>query len=140
MHCVHVQGGNKTKRDLVSDACYFFIKKLMPRIRNIEIEIHIKKMTGDAVGYCMLTDSIRDYEIELANHLDIRDLMVTLAHEMVHVKQYVQKEMDCESATRWKTSSVSADCPYYELPWEKEAYRLQVNLAKAYWMQETKNI
>jgi hypothetical protein len=140
MHIVNVYGGNKTKRDLVEDACYFFIKKLMPRLRKIEIDIYIKKMTGDAVGYCMLTDSDRDYEIELANHLDIRDLMVTLAHEMVHVKQYVRKEMDCESATRWKTNSVAEDTPYYDLPWEKEAYRMQVKLAKSYWSQETTNI
>jgi hypothetical protein len=135
MHCVTVTGGNKTQRDLVEDACYFFIKHLMPKCRKMEIEIHLKKMTGDAVGYCLMTDTIRDYEIEIDKSLSIKNLILTLAHEMVHVKQYYNREM-VAVGWRWKNAMVKNDTPYFELPWEKEAYKMQAKVAKAFWIAE----
>ena len=136
MLIVNVTGGNKTQRDLVEDACFFFIKYLMPKVRKIEIDVVLKKITGDAVGYCLQTDTIRDYEIEIDKSLSIKDIVLTLAHEMVHVKQYVNKEMALEG-WRWKNAMVKMDTPYIELPWEKEAYKLQAKVAKAYWIAET---
>jgi hypothetical protein len=51
---------------------------------------------------------------------------------MVHVKQYARNEMDCYGR-KWKTKVISDKVGYYDLPWEKEAYRLQDKLAQEVW-------
>ena len=118
MHIVEVTGGNKTQRQVAENVVYHMIKKLMPRLRNIEIEVKLKKLTDDdAVGYCMMLDNRRDYLIEVSKDLTIKDFVMTLCHEMVHVKQYVRKEMD-----DWNGKAV--------------AYRLQAKLAKECWNKE----
>ena len=93
----------------------------------------LKKLTDDdAVGYCMMLDNRRDYLIEVSKDLTIKDFVMTLCHEMVHVKQYVRKEMDDwngVAVARWKGGTVLPNTSYYD-SWEKEAYRLQAKLAK----------
>jgi hypothetical protein len=135
MLVVNVTGGNQTQRTLVEDVVMFTLKSLLPRIRNIEIDVALKKLPGDVAGYCLELDSHREFEIELDKTLSIRDLVLTVCHEMVHVKQYFRKEMDA-CGRRWKKKEISNDTPYMELPWEKEAYRMQAKLAKAYWLAE----
>ena len=42
MHIVEVIGGNKTQRKIAENVVFYMIKKLMPRLRNIEIEVQLK--------------------------------------------------------------------------------------------------
>jgi hypothetical protein len=51
------------------------------------------------------------------------DPFLTLAHELVHVKQYMFGELIDEpnGSTTWRTENFSQDTPYYERPWEWEA-------------------
>ena len=138
MLIVGVTGSNKTKRDIAYNVVHYMIKQLMPRLRNIEIEVKLTALTGDAVGYCLMGDSNRDFELEIDKNLNIKDLVMTLCHEMVHVKQYVRKEMDDWNGlavARWKNKTVLPNTNYYDLPWEKEAYELQAKLAKMCWKE-----
>jgi len=58
------------------------------------------------------------------------DMMVTLAHEMVHIKQYFRGELD-GSNHRWVWKGRKADGWQYEnQPWEREATRLELPLYK----------
>jgi hypothetical protein len=56
---------------------------------------------------------------------------------MVHVKQYARNEMTDEcvqyGAATWKGRKVNPKTTYYDLPWEKEAYKLQDGLALQVW-------
>lgn len=138
MLIVGVTGSNKTKRDIAYNVVHYMIKQLMPRLRNIEIEVKLTALTGDAVGYCLMGDNNRDFELEIDKNLNIKDLVMTLCHEMVHVKQYVRKEMDDWNGlavARWKNKTVLPNTNYYDLPWEKEAYELQAKLAKMCWKE-----
>lgn len=138
MLIVDVIGSNKTKRDIAYNVVHYMIKKLMPRLRNIDIEVKLNKMTDDAVGYCLMGESNRHFELEIDKDLNIKDLVMTLCHEMVHVKQYVRKEMDDWNGlavARWKNKTVLPETSYYDLPWEKEAYELQAKLAKQCWKE-----
>ena len=138
MLIVGVTGSNKTKRDIAYNVVHYMIKQLMPRLRNIEIEVKLTTLTGDAVGYCLMGDNNRDFELEIDKNLNIKDLVMTLCHEMVHVKQYVRKEMDDWNGlavARWKNKTVLPNTNYYDLPWEKEAYELQAKLAKMCWKE-----
>jgi len=132
MNYIEVNGGNKFQREIAEKVVGFCIKELLPRFRTLEITVNIKKIKGDAVGYCMMEDTNREFEIEISRELTLKDFITTLTHEMVHVKQYARNEMDGYS-NRWKKAKVKEGTNYWELPWEKEAYRLQDKLAQMVW-------
>jgi hypothetical protein len=74
----------------------------------------------------------RHFIMALAKNDDVETQIRTMAHEMVHVRQFVRKELD-EDMTRWKSRRVNMDIiPYRELPWEIEAFRLGDKLFKQY--------
>ena len=99
--------------------------------------IHVKQtktrqyMDGWAVGYATMDkveiddDKIWWGIIELTNQHP-KDVVKTICHEMVHIKQYLRKELTMDGM-KWKgkdTSNVS----YIDQPSEKEAYILQEKL------------
>jgi len=136
MNIVEATGGNKTQRDIAVKVVNFMIKKLMPRMRTLNIEIQLKDIKCDAIGYCMMTDDNRSFEIEVDKKISIKELVTTICHELVHVKQYARKEMDdgiVSGRARWKNKVISFETNYYDLPWEKEAYAMQDALANAVW-------
>ena len=131
---IYVKGGNFFQRDVIYDVASFCYNELIPRIRKCYIEINIKKMNGYE-GTCIDGDE-REYFIEINRKQSLENFCVTLCHEMVHVKQYARKEMDDGQNTgraRWKTKTIPMDTKYYDLPWEKEAYRMQNKLADMCW-------
>jgi hypothetical protein len=132
MNLVEVTGGKKYQRDIAQKVVYAMIDTLMPRMRTLDIEVKIRKISGDAVGYCMQEDTNRMFTIDVQKDLSLRDFITTICHEMVHVKQYARNEMDCYGR-KWKTKVISDKVGYYDLPWEKEAYRLQDKLAQEVW-------
>ena len=56
-------------------------------------------------------------------------ILIWLAHEMVHLKQFVRGELfDYETGrVQWKSRSFGR-VHYDDAPWEKEAYRLEGEL------------
>ena len=126
---IFVNGGSRKQRDVAYDVASFCYNELIPRIRKCEIEINIKKMKGYE-GTCIDTDD-SEYEIEVNKNQSLEDLCVTLCHEMVHVKQYVRKELFSD-VNFYKTRE-----EYLNLPWEVEAYEKQEILYKK-WLN-TKN-
>ena len=122
-------GGNKKQRELVNDVAYWCVNKLMPRMKKLDIEIQINNLKDNAVGYCMMQDDNRTYEIEVDKKLDIEEMIVTVCHEIVHVKQYARNELGINDKNDGQN--------YFDLPYEKEAYELQEILLKQY--QEDSN-
>jgi glycosylphosphatidylinositol transamidase (GPIT) subunit GPI8 len=60
---------------------------------NPVIEINFRRMSKDTnFGYCCHLED-NEFEIDIKRTLRLRDMLTTLAHELVHVKQYVKKEM-----------------------------------------------
>ena len=61
-------------------------------------------------------------------------MIQNLAHEMVHAKQYLKKELNMENR-KWKGrvyKSKENDPWDMKLPWEKEAYKVEKVLYKNY--------
>ena len=134
MNLVEVTGGKKYQRDIAQKVVYAMIDTLMPRMRTLDIEVKIRKISGDAVGYCMQEDTNRMFTIDVQKDLSLRDFITTICHEMVHVKQYARNEM-CDSntfhtnKTSWKSTSVcTKSTEYWDLPWEIEAHGREVGL------------
>lgn len=95
------------------------------RLRNREITIRFKNvMDDDAWGYCI--GDFWDVEIQINRTITFEDQMQTLAHEMVHTKQFLRGELD---GTSWKKRNYDYT-KYEDQPWEKEANKLEKKLYK----------
>jgi len=136
MNNIDVTGGTNSQRKYVESIAEFCIQKLMPRMQTLDIEIRLTKL-DDANGYCtklIEKKNPRDFEIEVDSTLKLRDLLETVAHEMVHVKQYARNEMcDAErhntGLTSWKSNDVDTKkLEYWDLPWEIEAHGREIGL------------
>jgi len=124
MNFIDTIGGNKKQRELITDVAYFCVDRLMPRMKTLEIEIQINNLKDQAVGYCMMQDDNRTFELEIDKKLDDDELITTVCHEMVHVKQYARNELGINDNHDGEN--------YYDLPYEKEAYKLQEILLEEY--------
>jgi hypothetical protein len=130
-NAVAVYGSTKEKREIVEKAVAWCIRELMPRMQTLEVFVHLKDLKGKAYGYCMEQDTNREFEIEVDKKLSLYDLVSTVCHEMVHVKQYARRELrqDKHGNTLWKKSGSFNTTAYEDCPWEKEAFRLEGELA-----------
>jgi hypothetical protein len=112
---ITVNGGSRNQRKYAYSMATFVCQKfgISP-----SIEINFRRMTNDAnYGYaCHLEDN--EYEIDVKRSLPMREMLTTLAHELVHVKQYVKDEMpDCIS-----------EGDYWDRPHEIEAHGRELGL------------
>ena len=138
---LHVKGSNKATRKLVEHATWFYAEKLMGKrlMAGLEITINLKKnllsKDGNEGSAIWEDDSYRPKEfiIELDTTVKIRNLLITLAHEMVHVKQWAKDEMyeymNIAGLVRFKGEKVHMEITdYWDYPWEIEAYGRQLGL------------
>ena len=126
-------------RALGSAALYYGAVLLGTRmVKNIYLDIKLtkdlKKKEG-AYGYCHIIDHSlakpREFMIELDASMKypFDQILTWLAHEMVHLKQFVRKELwDYETGrVQWK-SRTYGKLHYDDQRWEVEAYRLDEKL------------
>lgn len=122
----------KARKQLVAELVEFGIRRLMPRIRNLDIVVRLRNIKDAHDGLCVKEDE-REYEIQVncyQSGMDEEYLKEIILHEMVHVKQFVRKEMNDEG-TAWKGKLVETK-NYMSLPWEIEAYALEGLLVKEF--------
>jgi len=124
---ITVTGGKEYQRKYVEGVVQFCIDTLMPRMRTLDITIKLKKLT-DAYGYCLETDNNRTFEIEVHRDLKLRTLLETVAHEMVHVKQYARRELHPVHNTWCGKTYNPKKVSYWDLPWEIEAHGREIGL------------
>ena len=137
---IHVKGSNKAVRKLVEIAAWYYAEKLMGKrlINNLEININLKRSLYEkdkTEGTAIWEDESgrpKEFTIELDCNTKVRNILITLAHEMVHVKQWAKNEMYeyCKGAeVRFmKTKYDMNDLNYWDFPWEIEAYGKQLGL------------
>ena len=131
---------NTEARAAIKTAAKFYASELLsPQLcSNISLEIIVKKDL-DAYGYCCHLDTegkARNFEIELKEDKCVNDLLSSLAHEMVHLKQYATghlKDIANSPKIKWGKRVYESIVPetlksYYATPWEKEAYAKEKKL------------
>lgn len=113
---ITVTGGKQYQRDYVLSIAEYVCEKFDI---NPTVEISLRAMTNDPnYGYaCHLEDS--EYEVDVKRSLSLRTLLTTVAHEMVHVKQY-------ELGTLTQTNETDMD--YWDRPSEIEAHGRETGL------------
>ena len=131
---------NKALYQSVGSAALFYGEVLLGKrmVKNIYLDIKLtkdlKKKEG-AYGFCHIVDDSlakpREFMIELDTSMkwSFDQILTWLAHEMVHLKQFVRKELwDYETGqVQWKSRTYSR-VHYDDQPWEREAYRLEGEL------------
>lgn len=110
------------------DALEYFAELLFtPQMnRNIRVRVVFRKNL-DAVNGWVNVDGYsksgkpRSFVIEINKNDSEEEIINTLAHEMVHMKQYAYGQLN-ESMTLWRGREVDSDkIDYYDQPWEIEA-------------------
>ena len=136
MRVLNITGGRKKQRQVVEDVVKWSIKKLnLHRIRTLNLTFSIKTLKSLYGQLEQLDDKRREFSVVLDKNVDTKDLIRTVIHEMVHIKQYIRKEMDSEivgSRMRWKSKTYPYDIKYDDMPWEKEANRLETKYGNEY--------
>ena len=127
----------------VERAALFYAKQLIPdgRLRNrcftkIRFDAKIEEQ-----GYCSVEqynsrNQPREFLIEIHPGLGVRTILGVLAHEMVHVKQYLTGETD-EDLGSWKGKKVNYErTDYWDQPWEIDAHGREDGLLTKFAVQE----
>ena len=136
---VNVSGGTKTQRELAYKLVEHCIDELLPRHRTLWIEVDLKKIPekDKVVGYCQ-DDGENMFTIEIDKTQNAYDFMLTVAHEMVHVKQTVRKQLTEKNLTHFWYGKQHSD--RRNEPWELEAWKMQKPLTHSYIKQTKRTI
>lgn len=136
-------GKRAEKAKLIAAAEFFAAKLMDPRmVRNITLDIEVYKNL-DVEGECVDEDGTRNpryFTISLKSN-EIDEMIKTLAHEMVHVKQHAKNELQSgvmvaargglKMHSKWMGEVWKPgrrQDAYYDSPWEIEAYGMEVGL------------
>ena len=140
---LNIKGSNKDYRKLIESAAQYYAEKLVGKrlLKTIKITIDLKRgmlKKDDVEGTCIWDDwedlrkTPRDFTIELDSGVNIRNLLINLAHEMVHMKQWVKGDMYEYSNPHivrfMKKKYDMSNTDYWDFPWEIEAYGRQLGL------------
>jgi hypothetical protein len=132
---VQITGGKKAQREELQDIAPMLLKRLNLNKLGLFLEIELKNMGKFEFGFCVNTDCTnklpRDFIVELNKTKNNNTLIRTLAHELVHVKQFARGEMFelPNGQIMWKGRKCHRT-KYDDLPWEKDAFNLEVKLTE----------
>lgn len=131
---------SKVLRSEARAAVLFYTNLLMPKKRNKNITLRIRFVRGFrkkwyAMGGVRWIDKgshPKNMAIDIDADLTKHSTFLTLAHEMVHFKQYVTGELQdfrAKRVTKWQGNLIDEDrIYYYDLPWEIEAHGREMGL------------
>jgi hypothetical protein len=141
---VSIKGGSKTQQKLITDVAHWVANKVLgPRLsRVVDIDYHIKRKL-DADAWCTWEDKgvcPREFSIEIRAAQTFPELILTVCHEMIHVRQMARGELKEVGIARggkhhyqvWKGKKVRKNLAYAKHPWETESYKRQEPLAKQF--------
>jgi len=87
---------------------------------DLDVDLEIEFRGTESGGYVDFEEG-EDVVVGINPKQSKNELIRTIFHEMVHVKQYVVGDLSHENSDNlWKGEVV--DLPYSDRPWEKEAY------------------
>lgn len=132
---ITVTGSGSKKREMAGDIAHFCGIHLMPRLENklfVNIRlIHDLRTKEGLSGDCIWEDDTctrpREFLIRIDSSLSKQEMLETVAHEMVHVKQYARGELKDFARSiklcKWKGEKMEWEkMNYYDQPWEIEAH------------------
>lgn len=135
---------HRKNKSIILEATKFYSKELIsPRLaKNVSVVIsHSDELVADDMnGFCewVITNiRPREFEISLNCKREMDEVLISLAHEMVHVAQFVSDRMQHRFKGGykfiWEGQEINTEeYEYFDLPWEIEAYDLENVLYEKY--------
>lgn len=154
---IESESGYKTEEiDLLEIAAHFFLKelaKLKPFdtihgkvivVNDLKSEAASEPLNGDMAEikdfYLDNGERVNYYVCRLADYANSAETMRTLAHELIHVWQTATGRLQTSEDNGWYWRGKSyGHTPYsgtdsdYDLPWEREADKLDLQLTKKFY-------
>ena len=122
-------GRHKNSKVVDQYVANMLISLKLHRLRSKSVVIKFETtLEGECMGMCFGDKSVAQVQIARKSNgewLSFLEQMQTLAHEMVHVRQYIRGELSYGSSGEFQWKKRSAGGYKYEnQPWEKEAIGL----------------
>ena len=122
---IEFRNTKKKRQRTIEDALWFAKSYLLPRHKIDEIDIESwKNLPHD--GDCYDVDD-RSFIIRVNKDLSKKDLLATIFHEFVHIKQHIKKEFGGDIF-----AISNEEVAYEDRPYEIEAFELEKKLLEEY--------
>jgi len=80
----------------------------------------------DGMGMTIPVDLLDSYIVVIQSKMSIKDIGLTLAHEMVHVRQMARGTLKTVNGTKyWAGRRFTKRTKYLDQPWEQDAFARQ---------------
>lgn len=126
-------GGTKKQRALIEAAASFYLRHLLTvqLTSNLLVEIELVRNLFANKGYKADVGFIDDdcefeFEMRIDSSMNTAGMLLALAHECVHIKQYITREL--RETNVWNIHFFHGKMydlkkiKYFDTPWEIEAY------------------
>jgi hypothetical protein len=124
MLTLYTEGYGYSKR-LCKDVVAWFVSKYLPRYK-LEIEVlHRGLKKEGVVGWCDVageTYKPREFLIELDTHMDKKNYVRVLLHELYHLQQWVKGELKLKASKKYFKGECMDDLHYWQQSHEIFAY------------------
>jgi hypothetical protein len=155
---ISITGGSAKLKDLAESITRYSAELLLDKklIEKLTVDIEFSRTLYKEDGMLAEIDfddranKPREFTITVDSTVPLRRIMESIAHEMVHLKQYAMGEM-CDTndpnIVQWKKKSIDLmKWQYWDRPWEIEAHGKELglfirwaehcDLSKESWTQE----
>ena len=129
---IDIQGSSSHKKTLLIRQVIDYMMKAL-NLKNIFIDVEISNLFQNekAYGFC-LSYTPTEFLIELDQSLPLYELIETICHEMIHVKQYATGELVEKGKQILYRNCLYDDSTDDSSPWEKEAYEKELYYVDAF--------
>lgn len=135
----YVDMRNSDRKDMIEGCITLFMRELKLTRRKGQLFVSLVKGFEKEKGCSGMVYPHSDGIVlmDLDSRLSMNRLVEVLAHEMVHVKQIVKKELVQKGKKiYWKNQLVNAKkTSYYNHPWEIDAWKNEKVLASRVWFK-----
>jgi len=148
---VYVYGRDREYRRLVRGAALWMLNDLVGQRLGQRLTVRVKLIRDlykdeDIMGDCEWIDDNRrpkEFLVRLYAGPNRKRTLKTLAHELIHVKQFAKRELYDHvinpDLSTWKGQRINSSEVDYSLhPWEQEAYAMEISLLNR-WAVDTGN-
>lgn len=134
---------DKFFKPFVEESVIFFMQQLVNNKRilnNCSIKVRFDAKLNE-YGYCSIDgyntrNQPREFLVEVHPGIGCKSILATLAHECVHVKQYIDGETNDDLST-WRGKKINSDLiEYWSHPWEIDAYGREIGLLTKFAVKE----
>jgi len=128
----------QSDRKMLIDACInFYARELKIDKKNFTLAIFSTKGLANDIGANGMAYRIEDkiYSMHLDSRISMENLIQVIAHEMVHIKQFVRGQISFKGRSMYWLGNkvIKSKINYYDHPWEIDAWsKEKVLSAKIY--------